>query len=208
MAVFKSNSPEKKQTHTFTLPISSIFFALLTILIAFPVVFTSDSKTKEIITNTSNIEFEKYQNFEALPTTQEYQELCKKLATFADCDQAYITCDNARVVQKVNGEYISTNVFTNIFWVWTESGFTTENESYSLEDLGVIYTEYDCTTADTKNGYIIPEKNISKSCRLSPEVEKALGYTTEEIVDIYIRRFDVNREDYYPHSKFKTIPCE
>lgn len=205
MTKFKSLSVKTKKISTILATILFIvmLFGYLAIL---PITYLISNKTNT--TNTPKITFEKYEDFETLQTTKEYQELCKKLAAYAACDQAYITCDNARIVQKVNGEYISTNIFTNIFWVWTEKGSETESASYSLEDLGVIYSEYDCTTADIKTGYIIPEKNIQKACRLSPEVEEALGYSTEEIVEIYIRRFKVNEEDYYPHSKFRTIPCE
>ena len=196
MKKFNFNS---SATKIFTTILLFIYLAFLTIFI----IFGTSSKIK-----TTPIAFEKYEEFNNLQITSEYQNLCKKLAEYSNCDQAYITCDNARVVQKVNGEYVSTNIFTNIFWVWTEKGSATESASYSIEDLGVIYSEYDCTTADIKTGYIIPEKNIQKACRLSPEVEEALGYSTEEIVEIYIERFNVKEEDYYPHSKFKTIPCE
>lgn len=169
-------------------------------------IFKSKNNIIDNSTIKNTVTFEKYsKSLQDLETTEEYTKLCTKLAEYAGCNNAYITSDKALVVANINGTYVATTVATNIYWIATETGNGESNlESLSIEDFGVFYTEYYCTDAGVKLGDIIPEKFVEKPCKLSSEVEKSLGYTTEEMVQIYISRFNFERD--YSHSKFKTEP--
>lgn len=154
---------------------------------------------------TKSITYEKYsKKLYELDTTEEYQLLCKKLAEYAGCDNAYIGSVPAKMVVNIDGEYVATNISTNIYWIVTEKSYEVDSEaSMGTEDIGVFYAEYCCTDSSVPLNHIAPPNCVTQACRLTTEIETSLGYTTEEIIKIYNTRYNVE-SNRFTHEKFKT----